>query len=99
MNAISISDQAAKSLATQMRHSSGERPFEVLVRPNCRGDVRKVDGSASPESKTTLSAMSLRALSLIEHTQTETMLDGYAHCYHSYEEENRGFPGNAFPDT
>lgn len=47
----------------------------------------------------TLFAMSLRALSLTEHTETETMLDGNAHCYHSYEEEKRGFPGNAFPDT
>lgn len=47
----------------------------------------------------TLFAMSLRALSLTEHTETETMLDGNARCYHSYEEEKRGFSGNALPDT
>jgi hypothetical protein len=43
--------------------------------------------------------MSLRALSLAEHTETETMLVENVYCYHSYKEEKRVFRDNDFLDT
>ena len=54
---------------------------------------------ASPKSKTTLIAISLRALSLAEHTETETMLVENVYCYHSYKEEKRVLRDNDFLDT